>query len=251
MYNLAIVDNDEAFCAEAEEYIERYGRETGHLFSHASFPNVLDLLLDYSFQYDIVFIGLSCGIPDGLDTARRLRHIDSAVQIILLDTSQHHAAEGYACNVQGFLVKPVDYASLAETLQRIMKKLVSGRQEGYLILETSRRTARISIDDLLYVESDAHSLIYHTAEREIHVRGNMKDAESALLPHGFCRVKSCCLVNLSRVDEINGCDLCIGDTVLRMSARRRPHVMEQLRIIKNGGTSSLPASPAAAAPHAV
>lgn len=53
---------------------------------------------------------------NGMDTARELRQTDKAVKIIFLTSSPEFALESYEVKAQGYVLKPIVYEQLKDTL---------------------------------------------------------------------------------------------------------------------------------------
>ena len=72
------------------------------------------------------------------------------------------------------------------------------------------------------MESNAHDLVYHTAEGELTAPGSMTELEQKLAQDSYFRVNKGCLVNLEHVDQMDGEDAVVhGDRVPLARARRK------------------------------
>ncbi len=85
----------------------------------------------------------------------------------------------------------------------------------------------LSAGDIRYVESVGHHLVFHTALGEREVYGYLKTVENEL-GDGFFRASSGYLVNLACVNAVNGCDITVGDDVLKISRGKKRELIERL-----------------------
>ena len=95
---------------------------------------------------------------------------------------------------------------------------------------------KMEIDDIYYVESMGHSLIYRTKKGEFTARGTMKDMEEILSPYGFFRCNKGYIVNLKYVDGVKEGMCLINDEELLISRAKKKPFMEALVNYMSGVT---------------
>lgn len=92
MLKIAIVE-DERECQEALiEHLRKYEKEKNEAFIVRIFNDGIDILDDYSADYDLIFLDIHMKYQDGMTTAKRIREVDADAQI-----GVHHGA-GAVCN---------------------------------------------------------------------------------------------------------------------------------------------------------
>lgn len=62
---------------------------------------------------------------------------------------------------------------------------------------------RLDADQILYIESRGHTIIYHTEIGEYAERGSLKSAEEKLAQRHYYKCNNCYLVNLAHVERVN------------------------------------------------
>ena len=60
-------------------------------------------------------------------------------------------------------------------------------------------TLKIKTDDVIYVESFGHKIVFHLVDRNLNMNRRISDMEDKLKEYGFCRVHKSYLVNLVHV----------------------------------------------------
>ena len=110
--------------------------------------------------FDAVFLdNLMDGI-NGIQTARRLRTIDSSIPIIFITTEESFALEGYTVQAMDYILKPVS----RDRLSSVMNRLIGQKKSRPVIeIKENRMTRYLNLDDVLYVRSVGHFLEIQTA----------------------------------------------------------------------------------------
>ena len=112
-----------------------------------------------------------------------------------------------------------------------MKKAMRymGRHEKkQMMLQTVEGMQPIAIDDILYVEVIRHYLQYHTKAHVYEVRGAMKEVESQLSQYHFVRCNQSYLVNLAKVQCIQGNNVVVGHDELPISRNKKASFVDAL-----------------------
>lgn len=227
LIRIAVAEDEEEFLRIIREYLERYEREAGLAFSVRCFPDGEDLLEDYEPVYDLLFMDIQMRFMDGMTAAKKVRELDPKVGLVFLTSTASFAIQGYEVDALDYILKPVSYEMFARRLKRVLEKLPRG-EEDMVLLPLREGTIRLEASKILYIESRSHQMIYHTAERELSVRGRMEDLEKEMAPYGFFRSNRGYLVNLDRVKAIKDDCCVIGEEMLPISRQKKARLMEEL-----------------------
>lgn len=220
MLHIAIVEDEERYAKELEEYIHRYGEETSRQFKVTHFQDGEDLVESYSGDFDLLLMDIQMQFMDGMTAAEKIRERDQEVQIIFITNRNDYAIRGYEVDALDYVLKPVSYYIFAKKLDKALSRIANKKSET-LTISTKTGVRLIKLEDLYYIESDAHNLIYHTAKGDFITRERIKDAEKNMEGKGFFRSNKCYLVNLQHVDGIHdGCCEIKGEKLLISRARR-------------------------------
>ena len=134
---------------------------------------------------------------------------------------------GYEVNAMDYVLKPVTYFAFSQKLNKAIER-IKKRTSSYLTLPVKDGILRINVEDIYYVESEGHNLIYHTASGEYTASGTMKSAEEQLEPLDFFRGNKCYLINLEHVEGIRDkCAIVKGEN-LQISRPRMNNFMQAL-----------------------
>ena len=230
----AIVDDDSAMRATLHEYLDRYGAEKSVELSVTEFDSGDVFLEKYAGDFDVLFFDVDMPGTDGLDTARRLRRMDSEVSIIFVTNMAQYAIRGYEVDALDYVLKPVNYYSFELKMKKV-RRVLNEREGSSLVLFVKGEMRRIPVKSILYVEIRDHNLCYHTDDGDFSLTGSMKKLEEQLAPHSFARCNNCYLVNLMHVRTVTPEQVFVENTPLKISRPRRKAFVEALSAYYGGG----------------
>ncbi len=122
MIRVAIVEDEQAYRVQFQEYIMRFASETGVKFSVSVFSEGIQLVEHYKPVWDIVLLDIQMPGIDGMETAQFIRKKDDSVAIIFITNMAHYALKGYEVGAFDFVIKPIAYPAFSMKL----KKFVAG-----------------------------------------------------------------------------------------------------------------------------
>lgn len=226
---IAIVEDEETNQKILQDYLERLSKEKGLLFKISVFNNGVAFLNNYQAVYDLVFMDIQMPFENGIEVSKALREKDKYVSIIFVTNFVNYAVNGYEVNALDYIVKPIDYYDFALKINKalgLMKKNVD--KDLFIMLSTSDGYQKIPILSIRYVESNKHSVIFHTIDGEIRKYASIKSVEKMLPQDIFVRCNSCYIVNLNYVTRVDKFDLFLGNESLVISHPRKKEVMQKL-----------------------
>ncbi|MDR2106609.1 MAG: LytTR family DNA-binding domain-containing protein [Coriobacteriales bacterium] len=152
-------------------------------------------------KYDLIFLDVYMGELTGVQTAERIRDIDTQVVIVFTTTSDDFTREGYRLNAYKYLLKPVVSEDVLDALELATLKRDKA-QGATLAIVTDNVPVVIPLNDIVFVESsNRRSLIYTTGET--YATTMTIDALEKLLPSPrFLRSHRSYIVNLDHVDDL-------------------------------------------------
>ena len=130
MLHIAIVEDEENYSRELEEYIHRYGVETSRQFKVTHFQDGEDIVESYSGGFDLLLMDIQMEFMDGMTAAEKIRERDQEVQIIFITNRNDYAIRGYEVDALDYVLKPVSYYIFAKKLED---------QDGRAVLHRERR----------------------------------------------------------------------------------------------------------------
>ena len=127
------------------------------------------------------------------------------------------------------------YTTFAQRLSRALSRM-RRRERTYITVPIKGGAMKLAVEDITFVESQGHRLIYHTAEDEYVSAGTIKDAEEKLEGYHFFRSNKGYLLNLAHVDGIQDNCALVGEHKLLISRSRKAPFLEALTAYMGGGS---------------
>lgn len=208
MLKIAVCDDNGEFLSKAMELIEKWAEHRDIPVELYSFGNGDDLIAKASSErMDIVFLDIVMPLLNGMDTARELRQSDTSVMIVFLTSSPEFALESYEVKAQGYLLKPVSYEKMKQTLDDCAEAFE--KEPKNLVLKTAHGYRKIYYHDIEYVEAQNKKVIFFLRNGDkAEVSEPLYAFEDRLTDSaGFFKCHRSYLVNLLNADRFSNTDI--------------------------------------------
>lgn len=219
--HIALIEDESQAAETFQKYLNRYEQENHMKFKVTAFSNAIPMLENYTADYDIIFMDIRMPYMNGMDAAHRLRAIDPTVILIFITSLTQYAIAGYEVAALDYIVKPVNYYDFALKLARAIDQVPTLPAPRWITVSTDVGRMRLALDDIRYVETDGHHVIFHTLSGDYRQYNSLTSLQTELKSAGFARCNSCYLVNLQYVKSIKGFTVFLDDRELRISQQRK------------------------------
>lgn len=227
MVKIAIVEDTPEESSHLQTLLKRsFGRRALN-YTIDLYTKPLLFLSDYHYDYDIIFMDIDLPGMDGMSAAHRLREIDQQVILIFVTRMAQFAIKGYEVNAMDYLIKPLELPVLERKIDRALTLL---KDSAEVILVTSQNGAkRLPLREILYIEVQSHTLLFHTDTEVVHGSGTLSEMETQLEEKGFLRCNKCYLVNSRHISTVQGYTLTLDNKEqLQISRLRKAAFMTAL-----------------------
>ncbi len=183
---------------------------------------------------DVAFLDIHMPLLTGIEVARQ---IAGRCHVVFITSYDEHALEAFEAGAMDYVLKPPDAARLAATIQRLKTRLqqppsdlsralrdlverAPGSPRYLQWINASRGTVvrLITVEEILYFQSDQKYTLVATAETEALIRKTIKELLKELDPTMFWQVHRSTIVNVHAIDSVLRDDQ--GNLKLRL--RERP-----------------------------
>ena len=194
---IAIVDDDENWRERVREEIVRYDENSEiEIETFVSGENYLER----KSHYDISFVDIEMSGIDGFETIRQSQETDSDGVYIILTTHAEMSRKGYLVNAFRYIDK-LHLEELQEAIDSAKKVL--GRNKKIEVNVIGGGVRKITLKNIIYVETEKHYILIHTKQGTIKCSNTMKEIENMLPGEWFNRCHNVYIVNLDEIKRID------------------------------------------------
>lgn len=207
MFRIAICDDESIFTEELKDLISGYMMEKGLVFeidTYSSGEALIELGIEV-VQYTVIFLDINMKKVDGIMTAEKIRKASKEVFIIFVTAYVDYSLEGYRLDVVRYLLKGnASFQSrVNECMDAIMDKMNYSVTKREFDFKEGKK--EVSLERLLYIESNLHKLEFHVMEDAMKVYTmyeTLNILEDRLTENNFIRIHQSYLVNLKHIKNV-------------------------------------------------
>ncbi|WP_169172422.1 LytR/AlgR family response regulator transcription factor [Bifidobacterium oedipodis] len=234
LISIAITDDVDEDAAITESMVRRYCDEhpagdTRIILTR--FADGMALLRFYDDAerkpFDLIFLDVEMPGIDGLETARRLRELDTRTVIVFTTKMAQYATIGYDVDAVGYLVKPLEYPGFALKMRKALN-IIATRTGTTIAIKSDDHMHFLDSHEIRYVEVTGHNVLYHTDKGVWRDWGSLKATAEQLGGHDFVASSRYCLVNLAWVDAFEADTVIVDGERLAVSRSRKKPLMQAL-----------------------
>lgn len=206
MIKIAICDDEQCFYDTIHRYIDNYmsrRQEECEVSIFSSGEAVLDKKEELK-EYTIIFMDINMQGIDGYDAAVEIRKYNRDAFIVFVTAYFDYSTEGYKVGAIRYLIKDALLEDrITECMDAIFEKLDDAGSK--LAVEFIEGTKRFAPEDIVYVESRRHYMLFYFVENKesvtYKVRGSFNDYIDRLGSR-FVRIHRSYLINAGQVSVV-------------------------------------------------
>lgn len=158
-------------------------------------------LLQSDKVFDVIFLDIQMGSPDGLETASMLREQGYAGLIIFITVLQERVFDSFTVQAFDYLVKPLEEQRFEHTMERVIKCLDQETKKN-LVVQKGNTCTIIPFANIIYCEVLGRKLYLHQQNGEIIDYYDKLEGLQKRMDSRFFRCHRSYIVNL---DYVRGC----------------------------------------------
>lgn len=207
MFRIAICDDESLFAEELRELLSDYMMQKGLVFEidiYDSGEALIELGIEV-IKYTAVFLDINMEKVDGIRTAEKIREVSREVFIVFVTAYVNYSLEGYRLDAVRYLLKGnVNFPSTVnECVDALLDKLKYSVEKRMFDFQEGAK--EISLERLLYIESNLHRLEFHIMEDDMKVYTmyeTLNTLEKKMAANGFIRIHQSYLVNIKYIKNV-------------------------------------------------
>lgn len=228
MIKFAVCDDEPVMARELANRLSDYFEEKGLSDFCAECFSSGEALLEGSCNFDLIFLDIQMQKPDGMETARLLRRRGNHSLLIFVTVLQEYVFGAFEVEAFDYLLKPLNSARFARTMDRALHALTQAASNSILIRHGASCTV-VPLDQLLFCEVQGRDLYLHRLGKDILQCRERMETFAQRLDARFFRCHRSYLVNLDHVRGIHAGQVTLSaDGEIPVSRLREREMMQAL-----------------------
>ncbi|MCB0395780.1 MAG: response regulator transcription factor [Flavobacteriales bacterium] len=226
----AIIDDDKVFCDILSHYISKIDLMELEAIYH-DIPTVLNDNRAFK-NLDLVFLDVE--LP-GMTGIEFLETLENPPQVIIVSGKKEYGADAFDYNVLDYLKKPVSFSRFVKAVNKIQQKNaapmpVDGLSDGHLFVRCDGLWKRLAFEEIQLIKGHNNSVVVKTEKESFHSPMRMKEIFERLPAGAFMQVHRSYIVNLNKIDKVDGEILEINKRTIPVSRTYIRELYERLHI---------------------
>lgn len=216
----------------AADFLRKFCEKSGKVDVLGHFLNVEDALAFLNQNVvDLIFLDVEMPGATGFDLLDRISY---SPKVILTTSKTEYAFNAFQYNVADYLKKPFTYQRFLESIQKIegTSDIAAAKvDKDHLFIKVDTKLIKLQNTDILFIESMGDYVKFVTPNKKYVTLNTIKNLEEKLDRTTFLKVHRSYLVNLTKIDDLDGNILLIQGNQVPISKGHRDEVLKRLNII--------------------
>jgi DNA-binding LytR/AlgR family response regulator len=230
--NCLIVDDEPV----AREILESHLAKIDAVNVVAGCKNAIDAFHFINAEkIDLIFLDINMPEISGLSFAKS---INRNIKIIFTTAYREYAVDGFDLQAIDYLLKPISFERLLQAINKyldenavtenVVFREIIPEKSDYIFVRSDRKMIKISIPDILYIESLADYIKIHLPNNTVVTRETMSSIEAKLPQQDFIRVHRSFVVSIAAIESFTNEYIEINRKQIPISRSYKKEVLEWL-----------------------
>jgi DNA-binding LytR/AlgR family response regulator len=185
---------------------------------------------EYLDEHPVELLFLDINLPEmsGISFLRSLVH---PPLVIFTTAYPQYAMDGFDLEIVDFLLKPFSYERFSKAVNKAKEKFnhnVAPVSSEKISIRSDRRIYQINAEDIHFIEACGDYVTVHFSGKKLTVHGTLKEWEEKLKGLNFMRVHRTAIINLQKIDHIDGNIIVMGTHKLPLAESSRALLLERM-----------------------
>lgn len=175
---------------------------------------------------DLMFLDINLPEMSGVSF---LRSLVNPPLVIFTTAYPQYAIDGFDLEIVDFLLKPFSFERFCKAVNKA-KNQISNKESipalNRISVKTDKRIYQLLIEDILFVETCGDYVTIHCNDKKLTVHGTLKSWEEKLKGFSFMKVHRTIIVNLQKIDHIEGNQIYTGSHILPIAEPYKAQLLE-------------------------
>lgn len=186
---------------------------------------------------DLLFLDIEMPYMTGIEL---LNSLSNPPKVIITSAYAEYAIKGYDLEVSDYLLKPISFERFLKAVNKVYDLLISSQTpvvQDYLFVKTNLKLEKIRFNDMRFIEGVENYVAIYTSDGKIITHTTLRTILQKLPPERFVQVHKSYLVNIDKIDSIEGNLLGIGKNKIPLSRTYKEAALEIIlknKLLKDG-----------------
>lgn len=214
----------------AQEILSHYINEIPMLDLRAICSNAIEASA-FLAKSDIQLIFLDINMPR-ISGMEFLKTLQNPPLVIFTTAYQEYAIESYEVNAVDYLLKPFSLNRFLQAVNKAAERISEQKRfseiENFILLRADKKTHKIKIGDILFLESMGDYVKVHFRNEKLIVHETLIGLHSKLPGKTFIRIHKSYVISTNHFNYIEGNMVKIGDTEIPIGLKYKSDFLEIL-----------------------
>ena len=177
---------------------------------------------------ELMFLDINLPEMSGLSFLRSLVH---PPMVIFTTAYPQYAIDGFDLEIVDFLLKPFSFERFCKAVNKAKEKIGSKSAPSAfnkVSVKTDKRIYQIDIENILFIKTMGDYVTFYCIDKKLIVHGTLKSWEDKLKGSSFMKVHRSTIVNLQKIDHIEGNQIYIGQHKLAIAEPFKAQLLEKM-----------------------
>lgn len=200
MLKIAVCDDDIEIAEELSAVIEKIMSDNNVEAKIYLFTDGYDIIESH-IKFSLIFLDIEMPRLNGIETAKKIRDLDSHVQIVYVTNYHNYMRNAYRVHAFDYIQKPIEYASIHTVICDYLKTLSSNTNDVVEFTTEDSEKILLNSTEIILISSGyrKRSVVVITTENDFICRGTITEIYETLDDRDFFIPFRGYIINMSKV----------------------------------------------------
>lgn len=229
MLKIGVLDDEPEYIVQIHRITEKYLTEKGIRFELHEYNHSERLLwaAEEKGNFDLFLLDIELDGGSGLETARKIRQLDSECAIVYITNYVDYAPAAFEHNAFRYILKRELEEKLPKMYDELCPKLLQKDERCYMV-KTDSRMERIYYKDVLYIKKEKKYVVFHMKSgAQIQDRNTLDQVEQKLDGRDFVKIDKGCIINLNHLESVKKTECTMRDGAILGISQARCRMLKE------------------------
>ncbi|TCC93231.1 response regulator transcription factor [Pedobacter frigiditerrae] len=184
---------------------------------------------------DLLLLDIEMPGMNGIELAKSLGQ--KQPMIIFTTSKRDYAVDAFDLKVVDFITKPISPSRFLQSIEKAKEvfqqknEKLNQQADDFLFIRDSITVRRINVNEILFLEAMGDYVKIQVKDKFYQIHSSLRSVEDKLPKHIFLRVHRSFIINVSKIDTIEGGTLIINGNFVPVSDSFRASLNKRVQIL--------------------